>query len=157
MCVSFHNICMSCFLHSVSLTGYDKQDRPVSWRRLGKFDMKSVLKLTTLKQLMDFHHWEVEQLLRLARVRSSVSGVNIETFVVIIDVAEWTISQASRDAYAFVKGENKLITPVTTYTDHSVRLGVIKLSYHCIVLLLSLSHFSIVRNYHTLLQFNALF
>ena len=39
----------------------------------------------------------------------------------------------------------------------TVTMVEIKLSYHCIVLLWSLSHFSIVRNYHILLQFNALF
>jgi CRAL/TRIO domain len=79
--------------------------RPVSWRKLGQLDMKSLLNLATMEQLVDLHTWDVEQLLRLTYDQCESTGYNIETFTIVIDVAGWTVAQASRDAYTFIKGE----------------------------------------------------
>lgn len=60
-----------------------------------------------MQQLINFHAWESEQLLRLMYQRSKETGVNIETFVVVIDASGWTIGQATRDAFTFIKGLSK--------------------------------------------------
>jgi hypothetical protein len=86
------------------IQGYDKQHRPVSYRQFGKFEIWSILKLTTMQKLINFHAWESEQLLRLMHERSKETGLNIETFTVIVDASGWTISQATRDAYTFIRG-----------------------------------------------------
>lgn len=57
-----------------------------------------------MQQLINFHAWESEQLLRLMYQKSKETGVNIETFTVIIDASGWTIGQATRDAFTFIKG-----------------------------------------------------
>lgn len=61
-----------------------------------------------MKQLINFHAWESEQLLRLMHEKSQETGYNIETFTVIIDAAGWSISQATSDAFAFIKGREYL-------------------------------------------------
>lgn len=58
-----------------------------------------------MQQLVDLHSWDVEQLLRLTYDQCEATGYNIETFTIVIDVAGWTVAQASRDAYTFIKGK----------------------------------------------------
>ena len=57
-----------------------------------------------MQRLIDLHTWDVEQLLRMTYDQCEVTGRNIETFTVVIDVSGWTVGQASRDAYTFIKG-----------------------------------------------------
>jgi hypothetical protein len=57
-----------------------------------------------MQQLINFHAWESEQLLRLMYARSKETGCNIETFTVVIDASGWRLSQATGDAYTFIKG-----------------------------------------------------
>ena len=33
------------------------------------------------------------------------SGFNIETFMIVIDASGWSVEQASRESYAFMRGE----------------------------------------------------
>ena len=54
--------------------------------------------------MINFHAWESEQLLRLMHEKSLETGYNIETFTVIIDASGWAISQATSDAFTFIKG-----------------------------------------------------
>jgi hypothetical protein len=98
--------------------GFDKQQRPVSYRQFGKFEIWNVLKLTTMERLIRFHAWETEQALRTMYSLSNKSGYNIETFVLVIDAAGWNMSLATSDAFAFIKGM------ATTDSDHyPERLG----------------------------------
>lgn len=86
------------------IQGMDKQNRPVSYRQFGKFEIWNVLKLTTLDSLVRFHAWETEQALRLMRNQKESTGYNIETFVLVIDAAGWNLKLATNDAFAFIKG-----------------------------------------------------
>ena len=85
------------------IQGVDKQSRPVSWRQCGTFDVSKVLKQTTMEQLINFHAWESEQLLRLMYTKSKMTGVNIETFMIVLDANGWILSLANSDAYTFMK------------------------------------------------------
>ena len=86
--------------------------RPVSYRQFGFFEIWNVLKLTSLQRLVRFHAWEAEQSIRVMNVASEKSGYNIETFVVVIDAAGWSMKLATSDAFAFIKGM------ATTDSDH---------------------------------------
>ena len=57
-----------------------------------------------MQQLINFHAWESEQLLRLMYEKSKETGKNIETFTVVVDASGWAISQATGDAFTFIKG-----------------------------------------------------
>lgn len=85
------------------LQGYDKQGRPISWRQFGKFEIWNILKATTLDNLVKFHAWENEQMLRLMGDASIRTNRNIETFVIIIDAEGWSMRLATSDAFAFIK------------------------------------------------------
>ncbi|RYH32724.1 hypothetical protein EON65_00050 [archaeon] len=100
------------------IQGVDKQLRPVSYRKFGKFEIWNVLKLTSMERLVRFHAWETEQALRGMYKGSQESGYNIETFVLVIDAAGWGLRLATSDAYAFIKNM------ATTDSDHyPERLG----------------------------------
>jgi hypothetical protein len=85
------------------IQGYDKQSRPISYRRFGKFEIWNILKLTTLESLVRFHAWESEQSLRLMEQKSQEIGYTIETFVIIIDALGWSLGLATSEAFAFIK------------------------------------------------------
>ena len=57
-----------------------------------------------MKQLINFHAGESEQLLRLMDEKYIETGHNIETFTIVIDAAGWSVSHATSDAFTFVKG-----------------------------------------------------
>jgi hypothetical protein len=98
--------------------GFDKQMRPVSYRRFGQLEIWNVLKLTTMERLVRFHAWETEQALRSMYELSASSGYNIETFVLVIDAAGWNMRLATADAFAFIKG-----MAVTDSDHYPERLG----------------------------------
>lgn len=85
------------------IQGYDKQLRPVSYRKFGKFEIWNILKLTTMDRLIRFHAWETEQALRKMYDTSHRVGYNIETFVVVVDASGWRMSLATNDAFVFIK------------------------------------------------------
>ena len=60
------------------MQGYDKQQRPVSYRQFGKFEIGKVLQLTTMEKLIRFHAWETEAAVRIGLERSAKLGYNIE-------------------------------------------------------------------------------
>lgn len=102
------------------IQGYDKQHRPVSYRQFGKLEIWSVMKITTMDRLVKFHAWESEMSLRLMEIKSRETGYNIETMVVIIDAAGWSMKLATGDAFTFIKGM------ATTDADHyPERLGTL--------------------------------
>jgi hypothetical protein len=83
--------------------GYDRELRPVSWRKFGRLETWSVLKLTTMENLARFHAWESEQALRMMRQQSDVSGYNIETFAIVCDLEGWHLGLATSEAFTFIK------------------------------------------------------
>jgi CRAL/TRIO domain len=99
-----HAISLNVLLFAQSI-GFDKQNRPISWRKFGQFEIWNILKLTSMQQLINFHAWESEQLLRLMHDKSKETGSNIETFTVVVDASGWAISQATGDAFTFIKGD----------------------------------------------------
>jgi CRAL/TRIO domain/CRAL/TRIO, N-terminal domain len=102
--------------------GFDKQQRPVSWRQFGKFEINKVLKLTTMDKLIRFHGWETEQAVRKMHEQSKATSYNIETFVLVVDAAGWHLSLATSDAFTFIKGM------ASTDSDHyPERLGTMLL------------------------------
>lgn len=86
------------------LQGYDYQYRPVAWRQFGKFEIWSLLQVTTMERLVRFHAWESEQAIRKMREKSDELHCNIETFVIIIDAAGWSLRLATGQAMTFIKG-----------------------------------------------------
>lgn len=100
------------------IQGFDRQCRPVAWRKFGKLEIWNVLKLVSMETLLQFHSWEAEQALRLMNDQSLATGYHIETFVVVIDAADWHLGLATSDAYTFIRGMS------STDSDHyPERLG----------------------------------
>lgn len=86
------------------IQGFDKQKRPVSYRKFGQFEIWNVLKLTSMQQLIRFHAWETEQALNKMYRYSKETDNNIETFVLVIDASGWNLGLATSDAFTFIKG-----------------------------------------------------
>lgn len=97
--------------------------RPVSYRQFGYFEIWNVLKLTSLQRLVRFHAWEAEQSIRVMNAVSEESGFNIETFVIVIDAAGWSMKLATSDAFAFIKGM------ATTDSDHYPGSKIVDIEY----------------------------
>jgi CRAL/TRIO domain/CRAL/TRIO, N-terminal domain len=105
------------------IQGYDKQSRPIAWRQFGKFEIWSLLRITTMERLIRFHAWESEQALRLMKEKSKATGFNIETFVIVIDAAGWSLKLATSDAFTFIKG--MAVTDSAYYPERLGKLIVI--------------------------------
>ena len=85
------------------LQGYDKQGRPVSYRQFGYFEIWNVLKLVDMHTLIKFHTWECEQAIRKMNENSKNLNLNIETFLIVVDAANWSLRLATSDAYTFIR------------------------------------------------------
>ena len=104
------------------IQGHCKQYRPVSYRQFGKFEVWNVLELTTFDHLLQFHVWEMEQLIRHMHDNSKKMSCNVETFVVIVDVSGWSLKLTTGDAFALAKAM------ANTDSDHyPERLGTMLL------------------------------
>ena len=104
------------------MQGFDKQLRPVSYRQFGKFEIGKVLQLTSMERLIRFHAWETEAAVRISLDRSRALGYNLETFVLVVDAAGWSLKLATQDAFTFIKGM------ASTDSDHyPERLGTMLL------------------------------
>ena len=104
------------------MQGFDKQQRPVSYRQFGKFEISKVLQLTSMDKLIRFHAWETEAAVRLSLERSRSLGYNLETFVLVVDAAGWSLKLATGEAFTFIKGM------ASTDSDHyPERLGTMLL------------------------------
>ena len=67
------------------IQGFDRQNRPVAYRKFGNFRISKVLELTKMENLIKFHGWESEQVIRYMNWRSKEYMCNIETFLTIVD------------------------------------------------------------------------
>jgi hypothetical protein len=83
--------------------GFDKEQRPVSWKCFGRFDL-TIFDICDVDHLLHFHVWETEQLLAKAAQRSIEMNANIETFVVVIDAEGWKLSLTTSKTLSFIKG-----------------------------------------------------
>lgn len=115
---------LNCDLNTISIyfptwiQGYDKQNRPVSYRQFGKFEIWNILKIINMETLIKFHAWESEQLVRFMVEKSYECRYNIETCCIVIDAKDWHVGLATSDAFTFIKGMCK------TDSDHyPERLG----------------------------------
>jgi hypothetical protein len=102
------------------ISGFDKQLRPVAYRKFGKFEIWNILKLTTMNQLIRFHAWETEMALNRMYKYTKQHHYNIETFLLVIDAAGWNLSLATSDAFTFIKG-----MAVTDSAHYPERLGTL--------------------------------
>jgi hypothetical protein len=102
------------------ISGFDKQLRPVAYRKFGKFEIWNILKLTTMNSLIRFHAWETEMTLNRMYKYTKQHNYNIETFLLVIDAAGWNLSLATSDAFTFIKG-----MAVTDSAHYPERLGTL--------------------------------
>jgi len=100
------------------IQGYDLQNRPIAWRQFGKFEIWNLLKITTMDRLLNFHAWESEQAIRLMLEKSEELNCNIETFMIVIDAAGWSLKLATSQAFQFING-----MAVTDSAHYPERLG----------------------------------
>jgi hypothetical protein len=100
--------------------GFDKEGRPVSYRKFGQLDCKKVLTLTTMENLVRFHVWETEQALRLLYEQSEKMDANIETFTVVVDADGFGLRLFTNEAIAFAKA-----LAITDSDHYPERLGTL--------------------------------
>lgn len=105
------------------LQGFDKQHRPVSYRQFGKFEIWQILQLTSFQSLVRFHAWESEMAIRQMFSKSREMGINVETFVCVVDAQGWGVRLATSDAFAFIK--SMADTDAAHYPERLGRLIVI--------------------------------
>jgi len=105
------------------LQGFDKQHRPVSYRQFGKFEIWQILQLTDFQSLVRFHAWESEMAIRQMFKKSQDLGINVETFVCVVDAQGWGVRLATKDAFAFIK--SMADTDAAHYPERLGRLIVI--------------------------------
>ena len=90
------------------IQGIDKQCRPVAYRSFGNFKIWKLLEITTFDNLLRFHAWESEQALWMNTKQTRLTGYNVETFVVVVDAAGWSLNLATHDGYSFIRGMSKI-------------------------------------------------
>ena len=105
------------------LQGFDKQHRPVSYRQFGKFEIWHILQLTDFQSLVRFHAWESEAAIRQMFKKVQDLGINVETFVCVVDAQGWGVRLATKDAFAFIK--SMADTDAAHYPERLGRLIVI--------------------------------
>lgn len=102
------------------LQGFDKEGRPVSYRKFGLFETWSVLKLIDHNTLQRFHAWESEMAIRKMKISEDINQCHVETFTTIVDAEGWTTRLATADAFTFIKG-----MAVTDSNHYPERLGTL--------------------------------
>lgn len=90
------------------ISGVDKQYRPVCYRSFGNFRIWKLLEITTFEKLIRFHAWESEQALLINSKQTSITGYNIDTFVVVVDAKGFSLSLATSDAFSFIKSMSEV-------------------------------------------------
>ena len=100
------------------IQGFDKQERPVTYKRFGNIDLAKILKETDMESFLRFHAYETEMSLRVANYSSLKNHCNIEQIVIVIDCAGWGLHLATNEAVEFMKG----ITSIDN-THYPERLG----------------------------------
>ena len=83
-------------------SGTDKQDRPILWGNCGKFELWRLTQLTSLESIVRLFIWGCAQIERRLSEQCQLTGYNIENVVVILNVADWNLGLATKDAFSFV-------------------------------------------------------
>jgi len=86
------------------IQGFDKQGRPVLFKRFGRCDVAAMLQHTTLDKLLMHHVWTQETLMHKLSEQSAATGYNIETICAVFDASGWRLGLATSTAYSFLKG-----------------------------------------------------
>ena len=86
------------------LQGFDKQGRPVAYKRFGNLDIAKILSVIDLQALLRFHAFEAEMTMRAANCSSRQNKCNIEQMTVVVDAAGWGMHLATSEALEFLKG-----------------------------------------------------
>ena len=76
---------------------------PILFRRLGCFNAKELLKLTTMECLVRHHIWEQERLAALVGGKSRDSGYLTEQWVTVVDLKDMSLSQISSSFMALAR------------------------------------------------------
>lgn len=83
--------------------GYDKQRRPVLYKQYGGFECTTLLEMTSVEAISQYHVWEQEACMRLCMLQSLKSGYLVETVTAVIDVAGMSLRQVDSNFMAIVK------------------------------------------------------
>ncbi len=84
--------------------GFDKEGRPIIFKRFGNCNVAEICKETTVEKMLDHHIWQQERLMRKLAEQSAKTGYNVETVTAVFDASGWRIGLATRQAYSFLKG-----------------------------------------------------
>ena len=57
-----------------------------------------------MDRLLRFHVWEIAQQLQLLHKQTELTKHTIETFILVVDAANWGWRLATRDAFTYVRG-----------------------------------------------------
>jgi hypothetical protein len=103
---------------AIVLQGNDKEGRPIFFQNAKDWWVDRLIKKTTQPQYMRYHLWKQEVAAELAVRQSEKTGQHIDTFCVVIDLKNMSMSQITRAFY-------KLITAIAKMdSDHfPERLG----------------------------------
>jgi hypothetical protein len=97
---------------AIVLQGNDKEGRPIFFQNAKDWWVDRLVKKTTQPEYMRYHLWKQEVAAELALRQAEKTGHHIDTFCVIIDLKNMSMSQITRAFY-------KLITAVAKMdSDH---------------------------------------
>jgi hypothetical protein len=91
------------FHRPVWVAGFSRAKTPILFRRLGCFNAKELLKLTTMDCLVRHHIWEQERLAALVGRKSRDSGYLTEQWVTIMDMKDMSLSQLGSSFMALAR------------------------------------------------------
>ena len=91
-------------LYPTWLQNFDKQGRPVAYRRFGNLDFAKIRQRLDVDTLLRFHVFETEMALRAGCCSSRLNDCNIEQITLVVDAAGWGMHLATRDMIEFIKG-----------------------------------------------------
>lgn len=82
---------------------FDKTGRPIVYRQYGKIDASKIKKIAGFENVMKYHIWEQELIVRMCTEQSFRLGQIIETITVVIDVQDMRMSQVTGEFLTFMK------------------------------------------------------
>lgn len=83
--------------------GFDKTGRPVLYKQYAKFDATSIKKIVPFENVVRYHVWEQELVVRLCTEQSYRHQKIIETITVVIDVKDMRLAQVNFDFLQLIR------------------------------------------------------
>jgi len=91
---------MACYPHWCY--GHDKVGRPVMFKHYGKFETWNIKKSTTLEDVLTYHIWEQETVMRMMGDATRRNGGEVvDEMIIVVDIEEMTLVQITRDFLRF--------------------------------------------------------